>query len=328
MLNKSNTTHYRIQRYALPCLCILLVTSLLAACHKPSAEVHFMRFDRFLFEPGHAGLDASQFNSPLINYQPGDPQFMAIVDDFVHDEAVSYIYRTTDSLYGDLGDVEQQLGKALAKAEKLCPSMHYDRFYTLVTADFDDYHNRVFCTDNELAVSLDRYALPAMQRYGCFGTPAYILALSRKEYIAPDCMAAIARQHIVMPDGQPTLLDYMVAEGKVQYFLEHTMPQTADTLRLRYSSAQLEWMKHTVGKVWAFYIENKMLYSNDYSQLRNYVDDAPKTNAFGEGSAPRTTDYIGWQIVRQYVKHSNCSMDDLFAESDSQKILTQSTWRP
>ena len=64
------------------------------------------------------------------------------------------------------------------------------------------------------------------------------------------------------------------------------------------------------------------------SLFRNIIDDAPKTNAFGDGSAPRTTDYIGWQIVRAYMKKSGCTMQQLFEETDSQKLLTQSGWRP
>ena len=90
----------------------------------------------------------------------------------------------------------------------------------------------------------------------------------------------------------------------------------------------MEWMKENVGSVWAWMIENELLYSTDLSQVRSLLGDAPKTNAFGEGSAPRTAAYIGWQIVRQYMKKSGASMNELMAERDSQKILNQSGWRP
>lgn len=310
------------------CLCILLVATGMTSCSDNEQKIHFLRFEQFLFDPGQTESDASQFQSPLLNYHPENPQFMAMLDDFTSDEAVQYIYHITDSLYHDLGWLEKDLGKSIARAERLCPSMHYDNFFTLVTADFDDYQNRVFCTTNELAVSIDRYAVGEMERYSSFGLPSYILALSGREYIVPDCMAAIARSHIELPDGQPTLLDYAIAEGKVLYFLERTLPQTADTLRLRYTAEQLRWMKNNEKRVWTWLIENKMLYSSDFSQLRNLVDEAPKTNAFGEGSAPRTVHYIGWQIVRKYVKSSGCSMEELFAETDSQAILTRSGWRP
>ena len=328
MPNNKAISHTRIQRCGTLHLCILLTALMAGACGPKPQKVDFLRFEQFLFEPEKSNTDASQFRTQLLNYQPDDPGFAAMLDDFRSDEAVQYIYHVTDSLYHDLGWLEGELGKALAKAGELCPTMQYDRFYTLVSADLYDYQNRIFCNDNELAISIDHYAVGEMNRYGNFGLPAYILALSRREYIVTDCMAAIARTHIELPDGQLTLLDYAIAEGKTLYFLEKTLPRTNDTLRLRYTGEQLQWMRHNEKKVWAWLIENRMLYCTDLAQLQNFIDDAPKTNTFGEGSAPRTVHYIGWQIVRQYAKRTGCTMEELFAETDSQAILTRSGWRP
>lgn len=87
-------------------------------------------------------------------------------------------------------------------------------------------------------------------------------------------------------------------------------------------------MEENLENVWGWLIQNNVLFTTDLSQIRNLIDDAPKTNAFGEGSAPRTGDYIGWQIVKKYIKKTGCSISELFAETDSQKILEQSGWRP
>ncbi len=62
-------------------------------------------------------------------------------------------------------------------------------------------------------------------------------------------------------------------------------------------------------------------------RLHNLIDDAPTTNAFRD-SSPRTTDYIGWQIVSRYMKNSGISMQQLLEEADAQKILSQSNYRP
>ena len=140
-------------------------------------------------------------------------------------------------------------------------------------------------------------------------------------------MAAIARSRIAMPEGEMTLLDYIVMEGKVQYFLAETMPWTADTLRLRYSGEQLNWMEHSEKNVWGYFIQNDLLYEKDMSKIHNLIDEAPKTNAF-RNSAPRTTDYIGLQIVKAYMKRSRATIDELFADNNSQAILTKSNYKP
>lgn len=310
---------------------------LFAGCHtgnRGDNTMHFSRFEKLLFGTPVADLQhqlvehSQEFDSELFNINPYDQGYMEQLGGFVTDTVMRSIYAITDSLYGDLGWLEKQMDGALDKMAKMCPEIRYDKFFTLITGDYQGYDYRVFCTDNALAVSIDHYALGAMERYQYFGVPAYIVGLCTRDHIASDCMAAIARQHIVLPEGDLTLLDYAIAEGKTLYFLEQVLPQTPDTIRLRYTKAQLDWMESNVGNVWAWLIQNKMIYSTDLVSFHNLIDDAPKTNAFGDGSAPRTTSYIGWQIVRCYMKKSGTSMSSLLEETDSRKILTESGWRP
>lgn len=335
MRNKRNPSSKPTIETLLPASLLLLLAFVVSGCGHKQSDVQFHRFEQTIFETPVDELQQTliaregEYDHDLIIIEPTVPAYMEMLTGFVTDSTMRYIYHVTDSLYHDLSDVEQELGTALKRAEKLCPLMqHYTDFYTLITADFDDYHNRVFCSNTALAVSIDRYAIGSMGKYQNFGMPLYLQQVLRREYIATDCMAAIARNHIALPDGELTLLDYAIAEGKTLYFLEQTMPSTPDTIRLRYSREQLKWMKSNVANVWGWIIQNQMLYSTDYTQLRGLVDDAPKTNAFGEGSAPRTTAYIGWQIVRKYMKQNKCTMTELLEDTDSQKILTLSGWRP
>lgn len=309
---------------------LLAALLLLTACSGGGDTVRFNRFERLLFNTPMENLqktldDSMQvYSTPLLNVAPHDQQYMQALGAFVSDDVVRHIYNVTDSLYGDLGWLEEELGEALKRSRKVCPEMTYDGFYTLVTADFDDYRNRVFCTDHELALSIDRYAVGSLPG----AVPAYIERLSRPEYIAADCMEAIARANIVLPDGDLTLLDYAIAEGKAIYYAQQTLPHAHDTILLRYTADQMAWMKANTEQVWGWMIQNKMLYTTDLSQLRNIIDEAPHTNAFGQSSAPRTTSYIGLQIVSRYMKKSEATMQQLFNNSDSREILSTSGWRP
>lgn len=296
-----------------------------AGCGQKGEPVRINRFEHLLFE-GKGNAD--DFASPLLNYHPEDAEFMRAVADFTSDPMVRHLYTVTDSLYGDLSWLEEDLGDAMSRAHECLPAMDYQYFFTLVTADLENYANRVFCNSTDLAISIDHYALGHVEELQRYGVPNYIARRCRREYILPDCMAAAARNHIVLPDGDLSFLDYAIAEGKTLYFLDRVLPSTHDTLKIRYSKEQLSWMKDNVENVWGWLIQNNILFSTDNTQLRNLLDEAPKTNAFGEGSAPRTGDYIGWQIVKQYMKKTGVSMGELFAENNSRKILEASGWRP
>ena len=320
----------RIWSWPLAVLCIALT---LAGCQR-AEEVHFHRFEQLLFDtpadrlPAELKARQAEFTSELIVLAPDEPEFLQMTREFVADPVMRDVYHITDSLYHDLSDVERQLGRALTRAYKLYPEMaHIEHFYTMVTGDFN-INFRIFSNGSDLCVCLDQYALGAMERYQYFDIPAYLVRTLDREYIVPDCMYTLAGLYDAYPDGDLTLLDHAIADGKKLYFMEKTLPGIADTLLLRYTADQLAWMQANEKNVWGWMIQNKVLYSTDIHTFQNLLGDAPHTNAFGSNSAPRTAAYIGWQIVRAYMKRSHCTMQQLFDETDSQRILTVSGWRP
>ena len=322
---------------------VVVGMAMLAGCHHqtPAEAVRLHRFDRVLFETAPEQLPAKlrevrdEYATDLLALHTEDAEFMQMLAGFVSDPTMRDIYGLVDSVLGDMQPQAEQLGDALKRAAELCPTMRYDKVYTYVSGMFD-YNMRVGCNSHELIISVDQYVLPYTERYGYFGCPMFLVQQSRPEYMVADCMTAIARERIAIPheDGRTsgqtpvmTLLDYMLAEGKAIYFAQKVLPGTPDSILLRYTADQTEWMKANEEHVWSYLLQNKLLYETDYMRFHNLIDDAPKTNAFRD-SSPRTTDYIGWRIVSQYVKNSGCTIQELFDETDSQKILNQSNYRP
>lgn len=320
--------------------CSLLSALLLVACGSKNRtgnnnNVEIVRYEQILFDtPADKLPDAlrkfqTEYSSPLLNIYPDNEQFVSQIADFTSDATVRDIYDITQKKYGDLHWLEKELSAALKKARSLYGEFVFDQFATFVSATFD-YSQRILAhpESKSILVSIDQYALGDMEKYSYFGLPMYIVELSDSAFLASDIMAEIARQYIAVPDEKDvTMLDLMVSEGKVLYFLDQVMPRKDDRLKIRYNNEQMEWMRANEGRVWAYFIQNELLYEKDFSRYHNFFDDAPKTNAFKD-SAPRTTQYIGWQIVRKYMENTNTSMKELFANTDSQAILQASKYKP
>ena len=326
----------RINNIRFQQIVLLALTLLVAACshQKSSNSIHFQRFEQELFETPFGQLQQHlvevqpQYNTPLLNLQPQNPQFMEMLAGFVADPVVKDVYEITQKAFPSMEPYEAALAEPIAKMEQLIPGTSYKHFYTMVSCQFD-YSHRVFCDDESVVVSIDQYALSEMESYSYFGSPLYLAALSQPQYLVCDILAAMARQRVAFTENEDvTLLDHIIAEGKVMYLLEQLLPKEADTLRLRYTEEQLRWMKSNEAQVWSYFIKNKLLYETDYMRYHNFIDEAPKTNAFRD-SAPRTTVYIGWQIVRQYMKkNKQVSLAELFDNANAQEILSQSGYRP
>lgn len=322
-------------------LLITLAAFTLSACHegnsgKKDGDIELLRYEETLFATPADQLApaltnfAQQYASPLLPpAYPNDPQYMADLQGFLNDSVVRDIYTITHQKYADLGWLEKELNKALAKAHKLDDDIEIQYVATWVSAWFE-YSQRI-TADREsksVLISIDQYALGDMEGYAYFNLPMYIVELSDSAYLASDVMAAIAHQYIAAPNENGfTMLDLMIAEGKALYFLDQVMPDKADYLKLRYTPEQMEWMKKNESNVWGYFIQHNLLYDRDFSHFHNFVDDAPKTNAFSN-SAPRTTDYIGWQIVKNYMKNNKVSLKELFEDTDSQGILMASKYKP
>lgn len=298
-------------------------------------DVEIIRFEKVLFDtpqeqlPQELQIFATQYASPLLPVYPNDATYMMQLGQFVGDPTVRDIYDITMSQYPDLHWLEKELGTALGKAAELDEEINIDHFATYVSG-LSDYEQRI-AVDREsgsIRISIDHYAVKGMEKYSYFGLPVYIVERCDSTHLASDIMAAIARQYVAMPDEKDvTMLDIMISEGKVLYFLDQVMPKKAETVKIRYSEEQLEWMRKNESNVWAYFIQNNLLYEKDFSRYHNFVDEAPKTNAFKD-SAPRTTHYIGWQIVRQYMEQTKCSMKELFDNTNSQSILQISKYKP
>lgn len=307
-----------------------------------SGDIELLRFEQILFETPEKELPKAlakfdeSYKSPLLIIQPNDPMFMTQLVGFVADPIVREIYDATNHRYKNLYWLEAELTEALNKTHNLDEEIDIEHFATFVSASFD--YSRRIAIDRDsrsLLLSIDQYAVGDMENYNYFGLPMFIVERCDSTYIASDIMAEVARQYIASPtegDGtdsekSPTMLDLMISEGKVLYFLDQVMPKKEDHVKIRYSEEQMKWMRDNESKVWSYFIQNDLLYEKDYTRYHNFIDEAPKTNAFKD-SAPRTTQYIGWQIVRRYMSANKCSMKELFDNKDSQAILTASKYRP
>jgi uncharacterized protein YjaZ len=81
--------------------------------------------------------------------------------------------------------------------------------------------------------------------------------------------------------------------------------------------------------MWTYLIENKLLFDNSRMNILRFTGPGPFTNPFTAESPGKAGVWIGWQIVRKYMKrHPEVSVSALMNEKDNQKILNESGYDP
>ena len=121
----------------------------------------------------------------------------------------------------------------------------------------------------------------------------------------------------------------MIHQGKLMYFVDAMLPEMHDSLKIGYTKLQLDWCKKNEAQMWSQLIEYKMLYSNKRMDIIRYINASPTTSGFPLESPGRTGVWIGWQVVRQYMKKfPEKTLADLMQNSNYQQILNDSKYFP
>ncbi len=247
--------------------------------------------------------------------------------DYVTDPVIVDLYNETVEVFPDLNELEEQLTKAFTYYKYHFPDFEVPEVYSYVSGM--DLHEPIKYSDNNIAIALDMYLGSDFTKYQKVGIPAYQLMRRSPEFIARDVMYTIAEDKAGEHIKAESLVDFMVLEGMKLYFLDCMMPNVHDTLKIGYTSMQEYWIEKNQGFVWSYFIDNQLLYSTNRNKINNFITDAPFTSPFTKNSSPRVAVWIGWQIVREYMRrNSEVDLKTLIEMSDAEKIFVSSRYKP
>ncbi len=228
--------------------------------------------------------------------------------------------------FPDFKEEEKQINDAYSHYKYYFPKKNIPAFYTFFSA----FGLSIITSDSIVGIGLDKYLGPKYSElYEKAQWNNYQQKRMRREMIVVDIMHAQAINDFPYQEEKGNLLENMIYEGKIQYFLNCMLPETADSLKWRYTSKQMKWAEENQKNIWNYLAEQKLLFSSDKLEIKKYVGDAPFTTPFSDKSAPRAASYIGYKIVEKFMENnSNISLEDLMKMNDSRKILTQSKFNP
>ncbi|HEY5326657.1 MAG TPA: gliding motility lipoprotein GldB [Mucilaginibacter sp.] len=235
-----------------------------------------------------------------------------------------------DSVYPIMEKEEAELTDAFRHIKYYFPQKKLPRVITY----YSGFETQIAVGDAYLGIGLDLF-LGGNSRFYPSLTAAYPHYLSRNfnaQNICPRVIEGMAREDMFPEnDSSKTLLSKMIYNGKIMYFMDMILPDMADTTKIGYTDVQMKWCQQFQSKIWAWFLDQNLLYETDYPKIQKYLGEAPFTPGLGEKneSAPKLAVWTGWQIVKEYMdKHPDITLPELMADNDAQKILNGSKYRP
>jgi len=231
-------------------------------------------------------------------------------------------------------NVAQKVDTIQLRKELETAFRHYKYYFStkeipIIYTCISGFNQSVVISEKLIGVSLDKYMGTDSPFYEQLGLPAYKRKNMHPAKMVPDMMQAWADAEWPKSDKDNSLLSQMIQQGKVLYFMDAMLPDLNDTLKIGFSEKQLEFCRKNEAKMWTYLAEHKMLFTTDRMNIKRFIDDGPYTAVFSEESPARSGAWIGWQIVRSYMKQNkDIKLADLMNNSDDQSILNQSGYRP
>lgn len=294
-------------------------------------DVRIHRYGKALFES-----DTNDFLNEVRNIQNEfylflgnniNTEALAPLYEYVTDTQLMSISKSVFELYPDLASEEIQLSDAFSRYHYFFPDKIIPVVYTYISDLY--YEKPVIVNDSVVIIALDVYLGEDFTRYRSLGLPHYKIRCMTSNNIVIDVMKAMYYYDLDPVHKQKTLIERMVAAGKLLYYLDAVLPNVPDSLKICYTSNQIKWIEQNKANVWAFLVKNKLFYSTDYKMQTKLIQDGPFTTGFSNESPPRLGIWLGWQIVRKYMaRHPNTSIKSLIQNSDAQAIFTQSGYKP
>lgn len=244
---------------------------------------------------------------------------------FITDYTMNKVYEEVMSVFPDLNEEESNIEAAFKRYKYHFPDRIIPSVYTYIGG----FNQSIVVSDSILGIGTDKYLGRDCEFYDRLGIANYLQNNMNPGNIPVDALKSWALTEFVYKDSVDNLVNNMVYQGKIQYFLDVIFPNTPDSLKIGFTGNQLRWCIGNEKQIWNYLIENKLLFSTDYMTINQHINPAPFTIGYPSDSPGRASVWLGWQIVNTYMeKNSKVSLKELMLDNDYQKILSESRYEP
>jgi hypothetical protein len=256
---------------------------------------------------------------------PEDESYPGMMSRFLTYKPNREVVDSVRAVFGDDEWLKKQLEQAFKYQKYYFPDAIVPQIYLHISG----FNQSVVIDSSWVSVSAEKYLGAGCVFYEWLSVPLYLRRGMQPDKVVPDIMKAIAISNYVYNDSVDNLLNQMVYNGKILYYVQRMVPGLPDSLLFDYTQQQLEWAEDNESKMWATLVEKKHLFSNDRMTMQRYVGEAPFSYYFGQESPGRIGNYFGLKIVNSFMaKHDEVTLPQLMQMSDGQALFTQAGYQP
>ncbi|MCC9073120.1 gliding motility lipoprotein GldB [Flavobacterium sp. F-65] len=284
-------------------------------------DIKVERFDKVFFETQPKDLAKVKKEYPFFFPQGNDDSVWL---EKMQNPLWRELYAEVQKKYGDFEPVRKEFNSLFQHIEYYFPKTKTPKVITIISEM--DYNNKAIYADSLVVVALELY-LGKEHKFYTF--PNYIKENFEEKQIMPDVVSSFSLKKI-SPITDKSLINKMVYYGKQLYLKDLLLPDYTDADKIGYTPEQIKWCEENEGYMWRYFIEKELLYSDDVKLTTRFINTAPFSKFYLEidnESPGRVGTWIGWQIVRSYMKNNDVPIEQLL-KTNAKEIFEKSKYKP
>lgn len=287
------------------------------------ANLQVIRFDKVFFEAVPEDLPKLIRDFPFFFPEGNDDEVWL---EKMQNPLWRELYAEVQIKFSDFEPYKIEMEDVVKRIKYYFPKVQSpNKVYTVISEM--DYNNKVIYADSLLIVSLEMYL---GKEHKFYQFPNYIKQNFEPKQLMPDVVESFAKRQ-VMPVRDKSFLAAMIYAGKKLYLKDVLLSEEfKDEDKIGYATEQIQWCQDNESYIWRYFIENQMLYDDDQKLIPRFINPAPFSKFYLEidnESPGEVGAWIGWQIVRSYMKNNEVSLPQLM-KIDAKEIFEKSNYKP
>ncbi len=252
-----------------------------------------------------------------------------ILYDFIRYPPNDTLQRDVSQIFDGFGTIEEDLRNLFRHIKHYWPEYETPEVYTMVSGfGVSGFGQDLVVGPGIVVIGLDYYAGDGAV-YTQPGTPRYIQRRYQPEYIVPHLATFLSSVFNSYEAADQSMLGEMIFYGKSYSFANKVLPHVHDSLIIGYTAQELADSHGNQEVIWAHFVENELFYEKSHFTKNKYVGEAPFVNNISRECPGRIGRWLGWEIVRAYMrKHPETSFQQLMQTASAQHLFQESGYRP
>lgn len=314
--------------------CSLLLVFLLGACSHDALDVDtsgvdvaidYRNLDSLIVHTEKDRLQAAilewRVDIPeIIDYELGyclgagmvtDTGMVNAVDRFRKDAYIVRVEKRIAEKFPDLSANEAVITEGFRHLKAHLPDVKLPKHIVFMNSF---YASSAFCTENDLAIGLERYLgekTDVIRELPSREYPEWIKKAFAPEYLERDALTAWIMTHVLPEQEGTNNISQIIRWGKILYLTEAAFPEMEKHLIMRYSALDYQWAMDNERDFWQYLVDQKLLFETSEKVQSNLLREAPFTAGLPEKGPDRLGQFLGWRIVQSYMEQYDITVAEL-----------------